>query len=45
MELAIKFGRYLMSLTNEQREFNTIEQLYKIFITHERTKTISRRAG
>ena len=33
-----------MSLTNEQREFNTVEQLYKIFITHERTKTIPRRA-
>jgi len=37
MELAIRFGRYLMSLTNEQIEFNTVEQLYKIFITHERT--------
>ncbi len=37
MELAIAFGRYLMSLTQEQREFNTVENLYKIFITHERT--------
>ena len=40
MELAIKFGNYLVSLTQEQREFNTVEQLYKIFITYERTKTI-----
>ena len=33
MELAIKFGRYIMSLTQEQREFNSVENLYQIFET------------
>jgi hypothetical protein len=42
MELAIKFGKYIMSLTNEQREYSTVEQLYKIFMTYERTKKIPR---
>ena len=37
MELAIAFGRYIMSLTQEQREYSTVEQLYKIFETYERT--------
>ena len=33
MELAIAFGRYLVSLTQEQREFNSVENLYQIFET------------
>lgn len=33
MELAIKFGKYLVSLTDEQRQFNSVETLYQIFET------------
>jgi len=33
MELAIKFGKYLVSLTDEQRQFNSVETLYHIFET------------
>jgi hypothetical protein len=33
MELAIAFGRYLMSLTQEQRDYNSVENLYQIFET------------
>ena len=31
MELAIDFGKYLVNLTQEQREYNTVEQLFKIY--------------
>jgi hypothetical protein len=32
MELAINFGKYLVSLTEEQRQYNTVEQLFNIYI-------------
>jgi hypothetical protein len=45
MELAIRFGQYIADLSQEQRDYNSIETLYKIFMTYERTKTITRRAA
>jgi hypothetical protein len=32
MELAISFGKYLVSLTEEQRQYNTVQQLFNIYI-------------
>jgi hypothetical protein len=31
MELAIDFGKWLVNLTQEQREYNTVESLFKIY--------------
>jgi hypothetical protein len=33
MELAIDFGKWLVNLTQEQREYNTVESLFKIYET------------
>lgn len=39
MELAIDFGKYLVNLTQEQREYNTVEQLFKIYESIKRIST------
>ena len=36
MELAIDFGKWLVNLTQEQREYNTVEQLFKIYENNKR---------
>jgi hypothetical protein len=36
MELAIDFGKWLVNLTQEQREYNTVESLFKIYETAKR---------
>lgn len=36
MELAIDFGKWLVNLTQEQREYNTVENLFKIYETIKR---------